>query len=96
MTTTSNNNSNSNDPFVHIPNQGEDTTVSAQDMLKLLESLELDPSSVPELQALYESAKNGKPVERDSLMNVVSSLLTNDSQHLGELTSSIGNFEIEF
>ncbi|KAG0735288.1 hypothetical protein G6F57_014194 [Rhizopus arrhizus] len=92
MTTTKNN----NDPFVHIPNQGEDTTVSAQDMLKLLESLELNPSSVPELQALYESAKNGKPVERDSLMNVVSSLLTNDSQHLGELTSSIGNFEIEF
>ncbi|KAG0904722.1 hypothetical protein G6F33_012715 [Rhizopus arrhizus] len=92
MTTTKNN----NDPFVHIPNQGEDTTVSAQDMLKLLESLELNPSSVPELQALYESAKNGKPVERDSLMNVVSSLLTNDSQHLGELTSSIENFEIEF
>lgn len=64
-------------------------------MLKLLESLKLDTSDV-ELQALLLNAKNGQPVERDILMNIVTSLLSDDTKHLGELTNSIGDFEIEF
>jgi hypothetical protein len=64
-------------------------------MLKLLESLKLDPSD-HELQALVETAKNGQPVERDHLMTIVGNLLSENSQYLGELTGSIGDFEIEF
>lgn len=64
-------------------------------MLKLLESLKLDTSDV-ELQALLLNAKNGQPVERDILMNIVTNLLSDDTKHLGELTNSIGDFEIEF
>lgn len=64
-------------------------------MLKLLESLKIDTSDT-ELQALLLNAKNGQPVERDTLMAVVTNLLSNDTQHLGELNESIGDFEIEF
>lgn len=64
-------------------------------MLKLLESLKLDPTDT-ELQALVQAAKSGQPVERDALMTIVTNLLASDSQHLGELAGSIGDFEIEF
>lgn len=74
--------------------KGADTTISAEDMLKLLDSLKLDPSDT-ELHALVETAKSGQPVERETLMNIVTNLLA-DSQHLGELAGSIGDFEIEF
>ncbi|CAO3616988.1 unnamed protein product [Mucor hiemalis] len=91
MTATEENRSN---PFVNAPVEGADTTISAEDMLKLLDSLKLDPSDT-ELQALVETAKSGQPVERDTLMNIVTNLLA-DSKHLGELAGSIGDFEIEF
>lgn len=64
-------------------------------MLKLLDSLKLDPTDT-ELQALVEMAKNGQPVERDTLMTIVGNLLSENSASLGELTGSIGDFEIEF
>jgi hypothetical protein len=74
---------------------GEDTNISAEDTLKLVESLKLDTTN-SELQALVQRANNGESVERETLMNTVASLLSADSEHLGELTGSIGNFEIEF
>jgi hypothetical protein len=74
---------------------GEDTTISPEDTLKLVESLKLDTSD-SELQAIVQRAKNGESIERETLMNTVAALLSADSEHLGELTGSIGNFEIEF
>ncbi|KAI9262649.1 hypothetical protein EDC94DRAFT_608754 [Helicostylum pulchrum] len=80
--------------FVSAPEAG-DTTVSAVDMLKLLESLHLDASDTS-LKELLEKAKNGQPVDRDTLMNTVATLLSDDTEHLSELTGSIGDFEISF
>lgn len=74
---------------------GEDTSISAEDTLKLVESLKLDISDV-ELEALIERAKKGESIERETLMNTVATILAADTEHLGELTGSIGNFEIEF
>ncbi|CAO3675230.1 hypothetical protein G6F70_004330 [Rhizopus microsporus] len=90
------NNQAKNDPFVLSVAQGGEAAISAQDMLKLLDSLKVDPSSSSDLQTLVESAKNGEPVDRETLMATVANLLANDTQHLGELAGSIGNFEIEF
>ncbi|KAI7887891.1 uncharacterized protein EV154DRAFT_326982 [Mucor mucedo] len=84
-----------NNPFVNTPAQGSDTTISAEDMLKLLDTLKIDTSDT-ELQALLLNAQNGQPVERDTLMTVVTNLLSNDTKHLGELNENIGDFEIEF
>ncbi|KAG2235981.1 hypothetical protein BDF21DRAFT_425485 [Thamnidium elegans] len=80
--------------FVSVPEAG-DNTVSAADMLKLLESFHLDTSDVA-LQALLEKAKDGQPVDRDTLMATVATLLSDDKEHLSELTGSIGDFEISF
>ncbi|KAG0742004.1 hypothetical protein G6F57_006179 [Rhizopus arrhizus] len=92
----SNNNQINVDPFVLTPGQDKSLTISADDMLKLLESLKMDSSSSPELRVLYESAKNGETVDQDILMNTVSSLLANDSKHFSELMGSIGTFDIHF
>lgn len=63
--------------------------------MKLLESLKLDTTDNVQLQNLLERAKNGEAIEREVVMNAVTSLLSADSEHLGELTGSIGNFELE-
>jgi hypothetical protein len=63
--------------------------------MKLLESLKLDTTSNAQLQGLLERAKNGEAIEREVVMTAVTSLLSADSEHLGELTGSIGNFELE-
>ncbi|KAI9360190.1 hypothetical protein BD770DRAFT_362306 [Pilaira anomala] len=85
---------NSTNPFVSTP-EGGDTTVSAEDMMKLLESFKIDTSDV-ELQTLLQRAKNGERIERDTLMNTVATLLSDDSKHLDELAGTIGDFQIEF
>lgn len=64
-------------------------------MMKLLESFKIDTSDV-ELQALLQRAKNGERIERDTLMNTVATLLSDDSKHLDELAGTIGDFQIEF
>ncbi|KAI8082486.1 uncharacterized protein B0P05DRAFT_537256 [Gilbertella persicaria] len=84
-----------NDPFVKDLKEGDDTRISAEDMLKLLESLKLDASDA-EFQSLLLRAKNGEPIERETLMSVVTKMLSSDIEHLGELTGSIGDFEIQF
>ncbi|KAL9539308.1 hypothetical protein PS6_011261 [Mucor atramentarius] len=89
-------NENINNPFVNTPAEGDDTTISAEDTLKLLESLKLDSTTDTEIQALLARAKNGEAVEREVVMNTVASLLSADSEHLGELTGSIGSFDIQF
>lgn len=63
--------------------------------MKLLESLKLDTTGDAQLQDLLERAKNGEAIEREVVMNAVTSLLSADSENLGELTGSIGNFELE-
>ncbi|KAI9269894.1 hypothetical protein BY458DRAFT_555845 [Sporodiniella umbellata] len=83
-----------NDPFVI--SQDESSTISAEDTLKLLQSLNIDPSSNSELKVIYETAKNGESIDRENLMSVMGSLLADDSQHLSELVGSIGNFDIQF
>ncbi|KAK4509294.1 GTPase activating protein (GAP) for Rho1p [Mucor velutinosus] len=85
-----------NNPFVNTPTEGDDTNISAQDTLKLLESLKLDSTTNTEIQALLTRAKNGEAIEREVVMNTVASLLSADSEHLGELTGSIGDFDIQF
>ncbi|CAO3684630.1 unnamed protein product [Rhizopus stolonifer] len=83
-----------NDPFVST--QDDVSSISAEDTLKLLQSLKIDPSSNTELKVLYETAKNGNSIDRENLMSIVNSLLANDPQHLNELVGSIGNFDIQF
>ncbi|KAI8638347.1 hypothetical protein BD408DRAFT_373617 [Parasitella parasitica] len=80
-----------NNPFVNIPAQGDDTTISAEDILKLLESLKVDSASEPQLQAILERAKSGECMERDLVMNAVASLLPADSDDLNEFS----NFDIQ-
>ncbi|CEP19081.1 hypothetical protein [Parasitella parasitica] len=80
-----------NNPFVNTPAQGDDTTISAEDILNLLESLKVDNTSEPQLQAILERAKNGECMERDLVMSAVASLLPIDTDDLNEFS----NFDIQ-
>ncbi|KAI8374792.1 hypothetical protein BD560DRAFT_393264 [Blakeslea trispora] len=79
------------DPFVQL--EGKET-ISAEEMMKLLNVLGLDTSDV-ELQSLLQRAKNGEAIERETLVSVVTAMIASDPKHLGELTETIGNFEIQ-
>ncbi|KAI9476131.1 MAG: hypothetical protein EXX96DRAFT_651818 [Benjaminiella poitrasii] len=73
----------------------QSNVISVEDMENLLESLKLDVSKHLELQNLVQRAKEGEPIQRDTLMNIVTAILAADTEHLDELTNTIGDFEIQ-
>ncbi|KAI7903273.1 uncharacterized protein BX663DRAFT_433696 [Cokeromyces recurvatus] len=81
--------------YLIIINKDVSTTISLEDMIHLLESLKITISDHHELQHLAQLAKDGKALERDTLMDMITAILAADTEHLKELTNSIGDFEIQ-
>ncbi|KAI8378844.1 hypothetical protein EDC96DRAFT_493385 [Choanephora cucurbitarum] len=80
-----------NDPFVQL--EGKET-ISPEEMLKLLNALNLSTSDA-ELQSLLQRAQKGESIEREAIVSVVTAMIASDEKHLGELTETIGDFEIQ-
>ncbi|KAI8881247.1 hypothetical protein K501DRAFT_253607 [Backusella circina FSU 941] len=68
--------------------------VTADELLKLIDSLKV-VSADSKLQALMDAAKNGQSVDRDTVTEVVSSMLA-ETEGLGDLAGSIGEFDFKF
>ncbi|KAG0167597.1 hypothetical protein DFQ28_009994 [Apophysomyces sp. BC1034] len=74
--------------------QGAHQPISEEDMRKLIDSLKLDASD-NELRAMLESVRQqGGTIDKEQFQVVLTSMLA-DGKHLGELTGSIGEFDID-
>ncbi|KAF7726239.1 hypothetical protein EC973_008949 [Apophysomyces ossiformis] len=68
--------------------------ISEEDMRKLIDSLKLDASD-NELRTMLESVRQqGGTIDKEQFQQVLSSMLA-DGKHLGELTGSIAEFDID-